>query len=74
MADKLKVIPEGFVKSRNPIEEGVYFINKRWYRGDVGDIQREVDIQVKELGDAVKEVKIESIVYDTNKSLDNWWA
>lgn len=72
--DKLQQIPDGFVKSQNPVEKGVYFINKRWYSGGVDSIQKEVESVVTLLGDAVKEVKVESIVYDTNKQLDKWWA
>ena len=74
LENKLTSIPEGFVKSKNPIQEGVYFLNKRWYVGDISDIEHEVDLVVEFLKEAVIEVKLESIVFDSNKRLDKWWA
>lgn len=71
-------VPEGFVKSKNPLaqtqDSDVYFINKRWYDGDVTEIDKSAQEVAQSLGSFVREVKLESIVIDSNQTLDKWWA
>lgn len=74
--------PEGFVKSANPLSKeanaDVYFINKRWYKGDIDLIDQEIreslDFILMHNIVEIIEVKQESIVSDSNNMLDKWWA
>jgi hypothetical protein len=80
-------MPDGFVQSSNPMEvKGdmeTVFVNARYYKGDV----RWIDYQIMKDSNRLKgrnaargidievlETKIESTVFDSNLSLDKWWA
>jgi hypothetical protein len=80
-------IPAGYVQSSNPMEvKGdmeTVFLNARYYKGEVGWIDSQINKDVSRLvgRNAVRgyeievlEAKIESTVYDTNLALDKWWA
>lgn len=79
---KVKNIPElnGFVPSRNPNEiKGIIchqFLNKRWYDGSYTDLKNDIEKATSILNDMcnIKEIKIESAVFDSNTNLDRWWA
>lgn len=69
------------VPSSNPFEKRtdgtvVQFFNKRYYDGTVDQVDRlseEIEQHLNTLCD-VKEVKRESVVFDTNLNHDKWWA
>ncbi len=72
---------EGFVASSNPRERTdgrvMQFVNLRIYEGD----QTAADARVRDLvnlleteGFVVRETKQETVIFDTNLALDEWWA
>ena len=69
------------VPSSNPFEklkDGniVQFFNKRYYEGTVEQVDDESLMIVAQLSTLceVKDVKRESVVFDTNIEHDKWWA
>ncbi len=74
-------LPSGWVKSKNPIQQkgatDVFFLNKRWYDSYVDEIENQVLITIVRLtkkGISILEHKQETIVFDSTKGLDAWWA
>lgn len=71
----------GYVPSKNPAsDKGEFlsqFVNVRYYDGTLSDTDDKVTKLVRfltENGILVEEVKSETAVFDTNLSLDSWWA
>ena len=69
------------VPSSNPFEKMkdgniVQFFNKRYYEGTVEEVDQASNEIVAALNTmcTVKEVKRESVVFDTNLEHDKWWA
>lgn len=64
---------EDWVRSRNPKKEGAYFYNKRIYSApSMEEVIAETVIEQAEV-DWV-ELKIEQVVFDSNRERDRWWA
>lgn len=81
--EKLKELGSrlGFVPSRNPLErnanEVIQFVNLRMYSGDRESADQIVESIVSKLENqhfAIKEIKRETVVYDTRQDLDDWWT
>lgn len=69
------VIPkgEGWVRSRNPKKEGAYFYNKRIYSApSMEEVITETAIEQVEV--SWMDLKIEQVVFDSNRERDRWWA
>ncbi|HEY5631201.1 MAG TPA: hypothetical protein VIR31_03670 [Nitrososphaeraceae archaeon] len=75
--------PDGFVMSRNAMEKiadtEVYFLNARFYKGTIDSINETIQRSVSLLKRMnpllmVLEVKEETTIFDSNFSLDSWWA
>lgn len=71
----------GYVPSRNPNQrrEGhlLQFVNQRHYAGTAAQVQAQTDALVASLAEAglrIIEVKAETAVVDTARSVDAWWA
>ena len=78
---QMSVFDNNIVPSSNPfekLEDGkiVQFFNKRYYDGTVEGVDNQSELIVAHLNKLcdVKEVKRESIVFDTNIKHDKWWA
>ena len=77
----VRSMDDTLVPSNNPYEtfdngDITQFINKRYYDGTVEEADKQSDAVASMLSTmcTVKEVKRESIVYDSNLSHDKWWA
>ena len=69
-----------FVPSKNPFDRRgdrvTQFVNKRLYDGDWSTADRSLEMLLAALREAsfeVVEVKRETVVFDTNQQLDQWW-
>jgi len=68
----------GFKRSRNPNQiignRKVYFWNKRWYEGQLSDINEEIGMIKDKYSKHILELKKEHVLIDSRHSLDSWWA
>ena len=70
----------GFVPSQNPLQRSetmiTQFANLRIYEGDYESASFQIERITQALADegfSIKEVKRETIVFDTAQALDSWW-
>ena len=65
-----------WVRSTNPksISCGVsqFFFTKRFYSGNIIDIQHAISNELSSM--SVLDLKIEQVIYDSNRDHDAWWA
>jgi len=66
-------LPFNWVFSCNELRQDMVFINKRFYDGNIIDCMDSVNMDLKTI-DQPYDYRAELIIYDSNPSIDKWWA